>query len=207
MREQEKYKQMMNEIHVSETTLRKVMEMDMRKKNLNKKRIMKKMGTAVAALFLCLVASNGICYAATGHSWVTKVIVYINGEAVEQDVVVEENEDGTVTVSTERDVTDDGSGDQVTSILISEDANMEYADMTPEEVESLIASGELNPIGGDVVEADGKQYFEYAGGKVDITKDFADGEASGNIVVEGVEYRYVITEENGEYSVDISTVE
>ena len=37
MKEQEKYKQMMNEIHVSETTLRKVMEMDMSKKMLNKK--------------------------------------------------------------------------------------------------------------------------------------------------------------------------
>lgn len=48
MSEQEKYKQMMNEIHVSDTTLRKVMEMDMSKKMLNKKRMMKKMG-AVAA--------------------------------------------------------------------------------------------------------------------------------------------------------------
>ena len=37
MKEQEKYKQMMNEIHVSDTTLRKVMEMDMSKKMLNKK--------------------------------------------------------------------------------------------------------------------------------------------------------------------------
>ena len=37
MSEQEKYMQMMNEIHVSETTLRKVMEMDMSKKMLNKK--------------------------------------------------------------------------------------------------------------------------------------------------------------------------
>ena len=40
MKEQEKYKQMMNEIHVSETTLRKVMEMDMNKKMLSKKKMM-----------------------------------------------------------------------------------------------------------------------------------------------------------------------
>ena len=44
MKEQEKYKQMMNEIHVSETTLRKVMEMDMNKKMLSKKKMMKNIG-------------------------------------------------------------------------------------------------------------------------------------------------------------------
>lgn len=73
---------------------------------------------------LCLVASNGICYAATGHSWVTKAIVYINGEASEQDIVMEKQEDG----------------------------NVQSIDMTPEEVQKLIESGELQTDSGSVTE-------------------------------------------------------
>ena len=207
MREQEKYKKMMNEIHVSETTLRKVMEMDMSKNNLNKKRMMKKMGTAAAALLLCLVASNGICYAATGHSWVTKAIIYINGEAVEQDVVVEENGDGTMTVTSEIDVPEEGSNSEVASAFVMEDGNMKSVDMSPEEVEEYIESQGLNTINGRVVEKDGKQYFKYHGGETDITEDMADGKASGNVKVFDVEYHYEIAEVDGGYDVSVSTVE
>lgn len=107
MGEQEKYKQMMNEIHVSETILRKVMEMDMSKKMLNRKRMMKKVGTIAAALTLCIVASNGICYAATGHSWVTKAIISVNGEEYEQEFIYEEQADGTFSYTVNSDLFED----------------------------------------------------------------------------------------------------
>lgn len=199
MREQEKYKQMMNEIHVSETTLRKVMEMDMSKKSMNKRGTMKKMGMAAAALLLCLVASNGICYAATGHSLATNVKVYINGEEVEaDDVDVVENEDGTVTVTTEIDTSDDGSGSEVSSVIAS--------DVISEDVEALIEEQGMNTINGRVIEKDGKQYFKYNGGEVDITEDLADGKASGTITDSDAEYHYEVTEKDGEYNVNVSEV-
>ena len=193
MSEQEKYKQMMNEIHVSDTTLRKVMEMDMSKKMLNKKRMMKKMGAVAAALTLCVVASNGICYAATGHSWVTKAIIYINGEKVEQDVVLEEQEDGTV--SFEVDVPEDGDGSVVAGFSVDEDGNIEYDDVSSDGEDMLL---------GTVVDEDGKQFFKYGEEKLDITEDLADGEASGTIEISGDEYYYEITGQDGNYSVSVS---
>lgn len=193
MREQEKYKQMMNEIHVSETTLRKVMEMDMSKKNLNKKRMIGKIGTVAATLMLCMVASNGICYAATGHSWVSKAIIYINGEKVEQDVVLEDQGDGTVAFEVEAPT--DGEASVVAGAVMDEDGNVKSYDVSAGEEEVLL---------GTVVDEGGKQFFEYGGEKLDITDDLADGEASGTIEISGDEYHYEITGEDGNYSVSVS---
>lgn len=193
MSEQEKYKQMMNEIHVSDTTLRKVMEMDMSKKMLNKKRMMKKMGAVAAALTLCVVASNGICYAATGHSWVTKAIIYINGEKVEQDVVLEEQEDGTV--SFEVEAPDGEECAVIQGFVMDGDENIEYDDVSSDGEDMLL---------GTVVDEDGKQFFKYGEEKLDITEDLADGEASGTIEISGDEYYYEITGQDGNYSVSVS---
>ena len=96
MKEQEKYKQMMDEIHVSEATLRKVMDMDRNKKIANKRKMMKRVGTIAAALLLCLGATNGISYAKTGHSLMAKVIFYINGEKVEKNVAFDESGNGSI---------------------------------------------------------------------------------------------------------------
>lgn len=193
MREQEKYKQMMNEIHVSETTLRKVMEMDMSKKNLNKKRMIGKIGTVAATLMLCMVASNGICYAATGHSWVSKAIIYINGEKVEQDVVLEDKGDGTVGFEVEAPT--DGEASVVAGAVMDEDGNVKSDD---------VSSGE-EVLLGTVVDEDGKQFFEYGGEKLDITEDLADGKASGTIEISGDKYHYEITGEDGNYNVSVSS--
>lgn len=196
MREQEKYKQMMNEIHVSETTLRKVMEMDMSKNMLNKKRMMKKIGTVAAALTLCIVASNGICYAATGHSWVTKAIIYINGEEAEQEIVLEEQEDGTV--SFEVEVPDDGESSVAAGFAVDEDGNMQSIDMSSEDLEGISRT---------VVEEDGKEFFEFDGERIDITEDLEDGKASGTITASDVAYHYEITEKDGIYNINVSAEE
>lgn len=197
MKEQEKYKQMMNEIHVSETTLRKVMEMDMNKKMLSKKKMMKKIGTIAAALTVCLVASNGICYAATGHSWVSKAIIYINGEKVEQEVVMEDQGNGTVTFEVEAPTEGESSVVAgVAGVVMDEEGKVQYDDVSVADEEVLL---------GTVVDEDGKQFFEYGGEKIDITEDLADGEASGTIEISGDEYQYEITVEDGNYSVSVSS--
>jgi len=77
-------KRLYDEIHAPDALFGKVMEMD--KKQSKARNIIKYvMGTA-AALVLAFVTSNGICYAATGETWVSKAIVYINGEATEQEL-------------------------------------------------------------------------------------------------------------------------
>lgn len=192
MKEQEKYKQMMNEIHVSETTLRKVMEMDMSKKMLNKKRMMKKIGTIAAALTLCLVASNGISYAATGHSWVSKAIIYINGEKVEQDVVLEDRGDGTVGFEVEAPT--EGESSVAAGVIMDENGKIKSGDVSDEEL-----------MLGGVVDEDGKQFFEYGDKKIDITEDLTDGEASGTFEVSGDKYSYKVIGEDGNYSVSVSS--
>lgn len=127
MKEQEKYRQMMNEIHVSETTLRKVMEMDMSKKMFNKKNMMKKLGTIAAALTVCIAASNGICYAATGHSWMTKAIIYINGEPSE--VEFEEQEDGSLIGEIAGEIADP-EDEKITAEITDSDGNEYHFDIT-----------------------------------------------------------------------------
>jgi len=126
MKEQEKYRQMMNEIHVSETTLRKVMEMDMSKKMFNRKNMMKKIGTVAAALTVCIAASNGICYAATGHSLMTKAIIYINGEPSE--VEFEEQEDGSIIW----EITADPDEKEIKAEITDSDGNEYHYDITDE---------------------------------------------------------------------------
>lgn len=194
MKEQEKYKQMMNEIHVSETTLRKVMEMDMSKKMLNKKRMMKKIGTVAAALTLCLVASNGISYAATGHSWVSKAIIYINGEKVEQDVVLEDRGDGTVGFEVEAPT--EGESSVAAGVIMDDNGNIKSDDVSSEDEELML---------GGVVDEDGKQFFQYGKEKIDITEDLADGEASGTFEVSGDKYTYKVMGEDGNYGVSVSS--
>lgn len=194
MKEQEKYKQMMNEIHVSETTLRKVMEMDMSKKMLNKKKMMKKIGTIAAALTVCVVASNGICYAATGQSWVSKAVIYINGEKVEQDVLMEDQGDGKVAF--EVDVPEDGDKSVAAKVVMDE-----TGEMTPEEAADL----EVETVLGTVVEEDGKQFFKYGEEKIDITEDLADGEASGTFEISGDKYTYKVMGEDGNYGVSVTS--
>lgn len=192
MKEQEKYKQMMNEIHVSETTLRKVMEMDMNKKMLNKKKMMKKIGTIAAALTVCLVASNGICYAATGQSWVSKAVIYINGEKVEQDVVLEDRGDGTVGFEVEAPT--DGESSVAAGVIMDDNGKIKSDDVSDEEL-----------MLGGVVDEDGKQFFQYDEKKIDITEDLADGEASGTFEIYGDKYCYKVVGEDGNYGVSVSS--
>ena len=67
-----------DEIHAPEELFGKVM--DMNKKESKKKNILRYVAGVAATLGVAMVASNGICYAATGETWIEKAIVYINGE-------------------------------------------------------------------------------------------------------------------------------
>ena len=86
MNNQEKFKQTFEQIHAPEALLGKVMDMQMEKKEF-KARNFVKVAMCVFALGLGLFgAGNGICYAATGETLITKMKVVINGEEMQQDV-------------------------------------------------------------------------------------------------------------------------
>lgn len=91
MKERESVKKVYDEIHAPEALLRKVMEMN--KKDFKFRNAVKFVAMAVAALAITVVASNGICYAATGETWIGKMKVLINGVETEQEVTWEQQED------------------------------------------------------------------------------------------------------------------
>ena len=69
------------------------------------------------------MVTNGVCYAATGETWVEKATVYINGEPVEMDVQMSQNGDTTVAeVSYE---VNDESGGAAQMTMISEDGDFD----------------------------------------------------------------------------------
>lgn len=76
---------------LKEALLRKVMEM--KKDTFKFRNCVKYAVVAVAALALTVVASNGICYAATGETWFSKIKVSINGKETEPEITWRE-EDG-----------------------------------------------------------------------------------------------------------------
>ncbi len=83
------YKDTFDQIHVPNELLGKVKEIDMKKNRVD----FKKVAIAFAAALFVLVGSNAVSYAATGDTWVEKVIVLINGEEVEIDAQFEHFED------------------------------------------------------------------------------------------------------------------
>lgn len=86
-----KIKSVYDEIHAPEVLLGKVMEM--KKDEFKGRRIVKYIAAAVLALAIMVAASNGICYAATGETWIGKMKVWINGVETEQDVTWQQDGD------------------------------------------------------------------------------------------------------------------
>ena len=87
----DKIRQVYDEIHAPEALLGKVMEM--KKDEFKGRRVVKYIAAAVLALAIMVAASNGICYAATGETWIGKMKVWINGVETEQDVTWQQDGD------------------------------------------------------------------------------------------------------------------
>ena len=87
----DKIRQVYDEIHAPEALLGKVMEM--KKDEFKGRTAVKYIAAAILALVITVVASNGICYAATGETWIGKMKVWINGVETEQDVTWQQDGD------------------------------------------------------------------------------------------------------------------
>ena len=180
-----------DEIHASKELFGKVMDMN-KKKTRN---IMRYAAGAVATLALAFVASNGICYAATGETWVTKVKVFVNGEETEEDMVW--NQDGDY-VYGEMELEVDEDDD----VKVSYEEAVEDVPVDSEDGNSVVEF-DNESYETKLMEENDKVYLVVGDTKIDITEDFKDGEAKGSFVIDKVDYQYKITGNIEEYSMDI----
>ena len=119
MNNREKIERLYNDIHASEALKWKVMNMNnnMDTKKYKTRKAIKYCVCALAAAMLIFAASNGICYAASGESLVTKIKITVNGEEKQEDIKWTKDGDtykGNLTIESE-----DGS---VATITLGEEA-------------------------------------------------------------------------------------
>lgn len=178
MTNKEKYQQAFSVLKASRP-------IEMEELKMNKNIVLRRIVAAVAAVALCFGASNGICYAATGATWVEKMVVIFNGQKIEKPVQVTSLGNGdfsyTMPVSGETGsmqmtIVTDEEGLDATPVIVSSDEGVVVPDDAP-----IIS-----------VEDDGKIYIKYGEAKVDITEDFADGEASGTLNYNDLEYEFLV---------------
>lgn len=210
MKNKEYYQSVFDEVHVPQDVLGKVMDMGMKEKKLKKKKVWKNAMTTVAALAICFVASNGICYAATGSTWTEQVLLYINGEPVQKEVTWHEDADG-VYATFELEAED---GDEIVYYEEIEPTQnggtMDEIEFTDDMFEDLEIDYGNYEIGYDemmlvveIVEENGSVYLVINEEKIDITEDFADGSCSGTVELEGSSFTYQLDGTVEEYSIQI----
>lgn len=180
MNNKEFYTDTFNEVHVPATVLGKVRDMKMEKTTIKRQNKLRYAVSVVAILTVCLIASNGICYAATGDTWIQKVTFYVNGEKQELDMTMHKEGDTLV-----GEVTREIEGKESYMIITSSDAS---------ESDQVMITDSANKETSLVSEAD-KIYLVIGGNlkRIDITEDFADGKCSGTVELEGVTYNYEVT--------------
>lgn len=207
MKNKETIKHVYDEIHAPDALFGKVMEMDKNKKQPKARNVIKyAMGTAAAMVF-AFVTSNGICYAATGETWVSKAIIYINGEATEQEL--EWHQEGELLYSTIEIPVEEGDDARVEVYSVITDNEQPVEQM-------IIASGgdekndtdmeTENMFAAELVQEDGKVYLVTEEEKIDITEDFSDGEATGTFTCY-YSMKYVVRGTVEEYDINLSDVE
>ncbi len=126
MTNREKYKQAFSVLHAS-TDVR--MEDIMKKKSAN---VAKRIAVAAVALTVGFVGSNGVCYAATGETWVEKVFIKVNG--VDTEVNKMELEDGMVGYEIELPPYQEGENlEEQTAIIVTDEENLENVTVTYDE--------------------------------------------------------------------------
>lgn len=151
---------------------------------------------AMAALIGTFAVSNGVCYAATGETWVEKAIVMVNGDPVE--VTVKGTEP--VKVSVHADGAAEGKVVYQSNSTATAGSGAEGATGTFEV--SDLGSAEAGGIQAIVLEgSDGRVHVSVAGGApVDVTDQLAaSGAAAGTCEAHGVTYAFEVTGQKGAY--------
>ena len=161
---------------------------NIRMEDLNMKRFhLSKVVAAAAAAVICFVASNSICYAATGNTWVEKMVVFFDGEAVETDV----------------EVTDLGEGNYSYTLEVPDEGTAEIVVTTDESERNVTSFAIMQEESPYLSKEEGEVWLYYQEGKVNITEDFADGMAGGTMSVDGNEYHYHVSGTVEEYNIAV----
>lgn len=199
MNNKETISRVYDEIHAPDALFGKVMEMN--KKDLKKRNIVKYAVGTAAALVIAMVTSNGVCYAATGETWIGKAIAYVNGEKSEQEITWHQNGDtvyGELEVSdedgevTQVEVFDFASEDEIPEqVFIMTEDGTGSEDLTLEDMEDSVRTEYA--LTTEVVQENDRIFFVMEDQKIDITEDFSDGEATGTIEFSGLTFTYTIT--------------
>lgn len=207
MKNEKWYKETFDKVHVPEELLGKVMNMENQTEKKAKRGWRYAMGT-LAAVFGLFVASNVVCYAATGETWVSKITFYLNGEKVERDVTWHEYEDGTLIGELSMEI--DEENEQGLVFAITDDVEMINGDFTAS-VQDWNIPGEYSGINCTVeAEEDGSVWLRIGEdgvckAEVDLSADLADGVAEGDLVCDGLTYHYQVTQAaDGEYELMLS---
>lgn len=200
MNNREFYKETMDEVHIPEAVLGKVRNMKMEQKMIKKRETLRYAVSVLSVLAICFAASNGICYAVTGNTWVGKITMYVNGEKVEKDITLYKDENGDVIHG---EIEAEEGADSLEVILPEGASEAAY-----DEADNSISFGNSNT-GKEyhLISEEGKNYLVIGDNllKIDITEDFADGKCSGSFELEGVKYQYEITGDMEEYDIDIQS--
>jgi len=177
-----------DEIQTPDALFGKVINMN--KKQSKMRNIMKFATRAAAAFAILFVGSNGICYAATGQTWVEKIIVNVNGEEKEVDIEWTEDDDTLTGIAT-FEVDEEDGVEPVEYIIAVEN-------------EEGSSKPEVNKVNIPTLEEkDGKIYFNVSTQSIDITEDFADGKAEFECEVDGKMVKISVTGTVDENYIDI----
>lgn len=203
-----RYKAMMGEVHASADLIGKVKGIPMEK--TKKRGVALRLATATCAGLLgVFVVTNGVCYAATGETWVEKATVWVNGEPVEMDVQM--RQEGDVTMGTVEYTVEDavGEGGDIAMTMSAEDgdfSNMAYTikDYTTEGTDAADGAAE-----GMVLESDDGRVLLVPGDgsqaePIDITDQIkAQGGATGTFEMDGATYVYQVSGEPGNWHASV----
>ena len=199
-----RYKAMMGEVHASADLIGKVKGIPMEK--TKKRGVALRLATATCAGLLgVFVVTNGVCYAATGETWVEKATVWVNGEPVEMDVQM--RQEGDVTMGTVEYTVEDavGEGGDIAMTMSAEDgdfSNMAYT------IKDYTAEG-TDAAEGMVLESDDGHVLLVPGDgsqaePIDITDQIkAQGGATGTFEMDGATYVYQVSGEPGNWHASV----
>ena len=178
-----------------------------------KKRLGFRTAISLAALTVVLLSANGIAYAATGSTLIEKVAghvsVYVNGKPYDGAKVTKfKDKNGDINYK----VSVDEKTDHKTEIYMEElpkDGDVaivnDNASSSPKDTTKESASQET--LKTTVKQVDDAIYLIIEGiskkpVQVDITQDYADGNAKGTVQIENAEYQYKVRGTVEEYTID-----
>ena len=210
MSNQSQYKAMMGEVHASADLIGKVKGIPMEKKT-KKRGIALRVATATCAGLLgVFVVTNGVCYAATGETWVEKATVWVNGEPVEMDVQMSQNGNMTVGEIT-YEVADDETGGAVSFSAETEGGEDDGVNIERFEITDYTATGapDAAPNADNLIlEGEGSRVLLAPGEGVepiDLTDELAaHGAATGTYEQGGTTYVYQVSGEPGNWHANVA---